>query len=78
MLTYFTFYYDAEELRQIMPIVSMIVNICNDSSGVPFQFLRMIPSSQFQIGYGMYWPVGFNLVVPCNRFSRRHKLPLFD
>jgi len=46
---------------------------------VPLQFIRLIHrKTPFQIGYAMYWPLNFNLAVDCDRFSRRHNLPLFD
>lgn len=76
VLNYFLIYYEAWEVRDLMPLISMIINICNQQNGVPYQIIKGKPLfDPFQIGFAMYWPMNFNLVQDCCRFSRKYELP---
>lgn len=79
MLAYFIKFYSPTELRIFMPQISMIVSMCSENEVVPYQILKRISFRKpFKIGYGLLWPLKFNLVIDPDRFSRKYLLPYFD
>ena len=79
VMAYFCKFYSNEELRVFIPSISMIVNMCSENSVVPYQILKRISFRKpFKVGYGLLWPLKFNLVIDHDRFSRKYFLPYFD
>jgi hypothetical protein len=40
VLSYFLIFFEAWEVREMMPLISMIINICNQQNGVPYQIIK--------------------------------------